>query len=152
MTHCTDVALRWRHNGRNGVSNYQPHDCLLNRLFRRRSKKTSKLCVTGLCVGNSPGTGKFPAQMASDAEKVSISWRHHGTSDRASQFTANVTGYHLIQADINKIIKAPLAHCEGDPTATGDSSHKGPLTWEMCSCRSIIMCTIIAHSDMLSWH
>ena len=46
--------LLWRHNGRDGVSNHQPHDCLLNRLFRRRSKQTSKLRVTGLCVGNSP--------------------------------------------------------------------------------------------------
>ena len=42
-------TLQWRHNGRDGVSNHQPHDCLLNRLFRRRSKKTSNLCVTGLC-------------------------------------------------------------------------------------------------------
>ena len=74
----TFVALRWRHNGRDSVSNHQPHDCLLNRLFRRRSKKTSKLRVTGLCVGNSPGTGEFPAQMASNAENVSIWWRHHG--------------------------------------------------------------------------
>ena len=48
------VPLQWRHNGRDGVSNHQPHDCLLNRLFRRKSKKTSKLRVTGLCVGNSP--------------------------------------------------------------------------------------------------
>ena len=48
-----------------------------NRLFRRRSKKTLKLRVTGLCVGNSPGTGEFPAQMASNEEKVSIWWRHH---------------------------------------------------------------------------
>ena len=47
--------LQWRHNDHDGVSNHQPHGCLLNRLFRRRSKKTSKLCVTGLCVGNSPG-------------------------------------------------------------------------------------------------
>ena len=70
-------SLRWRHNGRDDVSNHQPHDCLLNRLFRRRSKKTSKLRVTGLCVGNSPGTGEFPAQMASNAENVSIWWRHH---------------------------------------------------------------------------
>ena len=54
-------ALRWRHNGRDSVSNHQPHGCLLNRLFRRRSKKTSKLRVTGLCAGNSPGTGEFPA-------------------------------------------------------------------------------------------
>ena len=51
MLHC---ALQWRHNGRDSFSNHQPHDCLLNRLFRRRSKKTSKLRVTGLCAGNSP--------------------------------------------------------------------------------------------------
>ena len=50
------------------VSNHQSHDCLLDRLFRRRSKKTSKLHVTGLCAGNSPGTGQFPAQRASNAE------------------------------------------------------------------------------------
>ena len=45
---------------------------------RRRSKKTSKLRVTGLCARNSPVTGEFPAQMASNAEDVSIWWRHHG--------------------------------------------------------------------------
>ena len=71
-------ALQWRHNGHDSVSNHQPHDCLLNRLFRCRSKKTSKFRVTGLCAGNLPGTGGFPAQMASYAENVSIWWRHHG--------------------------------------------------------------------------
>ena len=45
-----DLALHWRHNDRDGVSSHQPHGCLLNHLFRRRSKKTSKLHVTGLCV------------------------------------------------------------------------------------------------------
>ena len=70
-------SLQWRHNGHDSVSNHQPHGCLLNRLFRRRSKKTSKLRVTGLCAGNSPGTGEFPAQIASYAEYVSIWWRHH---------------------------------------------------------------------------
>ena len=44
---------------------------------RRRSKKTSKLRVTGLCVGNSPVTGGFPAQMTSNAENISIWWRHY---------------------------------------------------------------------------
>ena len=68
------IALRWRRN----ESNHQPHHCLLNRLFGCRSKKTSKLCVSGLCAGNSPGTGEFPTQMASYAENVSIWWRHHG--------------------------------------------------------------------------
>ena len=48
-------SLQWRHNGRNSVSYHQPNDCLLNRLFRRRSMNTSKLRVTGLCVGNLPG-------------------------------------------------------------------------------------------------
>ena len=65
-------SLRRRHNGRVGVSNHQPHDCLLNRLFRRRSKKSSKLRITGLCAGNSPVTGDFPAQKVSNAENVSI--------------------------------------------------------------------------------
>ena len=69
----TLVSLRWRHNDHDGVSNHQPHCCL----FRRRSMKLSKLCVTGLCAGNSPVTGGFPAQRASNAENVSIWWRHH---------------------------------------------------------------------------
>ena len=30
--------LRWRHNERDSVSNHQPHDCLLNLSFGRRSK------------------------------------------------------------------------------------------------------------------
>ena len=62
------MALQWRHNGGDIASNHQPQDSLLNRWFRRRSKITSKLRVTGLCAGNSPGTGEFPAQMASNAE------------------------------------------------------------------------------------
>ena len=74
---CTTVTLRWRHNGHDSVSNHQPRHCLLNRLFGCRSKKTSKLRVTGLCARNSPGTGEFPAQMASNAENVAIWWRYH---------------------------------------------------------------------------
>ena len=54
------VALQWRHNDHDGVSNYQPHSCLLNRFFGRRSKKTPKLRVTGLWAGNSPGPVNSP--------------------------------------------------------------------------------------------
>ena len=43
-------TLQWRHIGRDNFWNHQPHECLLNRYFRRRSKKTSKLRVTGLCA------------------------------------------------------------------------------------------------------
>ena len=62
---------------RDGASNYQLLECLLNPLFRRRSKKTSKLRVNGLCEGNPPDTGRFPSQRASDVENTSIWWRHH---------------------------------------------------------------------------
>ena len=71
--------LLWRHIGRDSVSNHQPYDCLLNGLFKLRSKKTWKLRVTGLGAGKSPETGEFPAQMASNAENVSSWWRHHGS-------------------------------------------------------------------------
>ena len=86
-----DSPLQWGHNGRDGFSNLQPHDCLLNRLFRRRSNKTSKLRVTGLCAGNSPGpvnsphkwpvTRKmFPFDDVIMAESVPMPWPHHGWS------------------------------------------------------------------------
>ena len=70
-------TLQWRHNESHDVTDHQPHDCLLKRLFRGRSKKTSKFCVTGLSEGNSPMTGEFPAQRASNAENASIWWLHH---------------------------------------------------------------------------
>ena len=75
----TDMSfpLQWRNNGCDGASNHKPHYCLLNHLFKRRSKKASKLRVTGLCVGNSPVTDEFPAQRTSNAENVSIWRRHH---------------------------------------------------------------------------
>ena len=69
-------ALQWRHNGRDSVSNHQPHYCLLNRLFRSRSKKTSKLRVTGLC-GNSPGVNypdKWPVTSWTAAIPVMYQW------------------------------------------------------------------------------
>ena len=75
-----DLGLHHTHYDTERVSFVYIHTystCLLNRSFGRRSKKTSKLRVTGLCVGNSPETGEFPAQMASNAENVSIWWRHH---------------------------------------------------------------------------
>ena len=64
--------------------------CLLNLLFRRRSKKTSKFHVTGLCEGNPTVTGGFHSQTASNMENVSIWWRHHGqviTGTRISMIT-----------------------------------------------------------------
>ena len=77
----------------NLIWKHQPHDCLLNHLLRRRSKKTSKLLVTGLCAGNSPVTSEFPAQRASNAENVSIWWRHHVISWVPCGFLWSVSSY-----------------------------------------------------------
>ena len=74
--------LQWRHNERNGVSNDRHIDCLLNRLFRRRSKKTSKLRVIGLCEGDSPVRlvtwNAFPCHDVPGKEKHDdvIKWKH----------------------------------------------------------------------------
>ena len=86
---CVDtlLTLQWRHNGRDSVSNHQPHDCLLNGLIRRRSKKTSKhhwpLCEEFI------GDWWIPTQMASNAENVAIWWRHHDLVriSRPNQYT-----------------------------------------------------------------
>ena len=73
--HTQNLSLQWRHNGRDGVSNHQPHDCLLHRLFRHRSKKTSKLHVTGLCMGNSPHQGPV---MQKCFHLMASSWLNYG--------------------------------------------------------------------------
>ena len=73
----TSNSLHWRHNEHDGVSNHWHLDCLLSRLFSRRSKKTSKLCITGLCEGNPLMTGGFPSLKASNVKNVSICWCHH---------------------------------------------------------------------------
>ena len=77
LGHDMNNTLHWRHNERDGVWNHQSRDCLLNRLFRSRPKKTSKLRVAGHCVGNSPVTSEFPAQRTGKLENVSVWWRHH---------------------------------------------------------------------------
>ena len=62
-------SLQWYHNGRDGLSNHQRLHCLLNRLFRRWSKKIPKLRVTGFVRGvyrspvNSPHKGPVTRKM-----------------------------------------------------------------------------------------
>ena len=83
VSQCFGNTLQWRHNEHDGVSNHRRRYCLLSRLFGHRSKKTSTLRVTGLCVGNFPGTGESPSPKASNTENVSIWWRHHKSTLRA---------------------------------------------------------------------
>ena len=66
---------QWRHNGHDGVSNHQPHHYSLNRSVRHRSKNTSKLHGTDLCV-----TGEFPHKRPVMQKMFSLFWwRHHAT-------------------------------------------------------------------------
>ena len=82
-----DVLLEWYHN----ICSSHYNDVIISTkasqitsltivystvYSRPRSKKTSKLRVTGLCERNSPVTSEFPIQRASNAEDVSI-WLHH---------------------------------------------------------------------------
>ena len=81
------------------VSNHQPHDCLLNRLFRRRSKKTSKLRDTSLCAGNSPVTGEFPEQRPVTRKMLPfddvIMTSGHIRQSRPRQWINEVLRYHV---------------------------------------------------------
>ena len=51
---CIYTSLQWRHNERGSISNHQRFHCLLNCWLKRRSKKTSKFCITGLCAWKWP--------------------------------------------------------------------------------------------------
>ena len=70
------ITLQWCHNERDGVSNPQFRDCLLNRLFTRRSKKNIKAPRHWHLCGEYIGDREFPTQKASNAENLSIWWRH----------------------------------------------------------------------------
>ena len=73
------MSLQWHHNGRDGTWNHQPHHCLLDHLFMRRSKKIPKLCVTGLCVGKFTGDRRMPrsnGQYRGKCFLLMTSWCH----------------------------------------------------------------------------
>ena len=103
------LSLRWRHNDSDGVSNHQPHDCLLNRLFGRISKKTSKLRLTGLCVGNSPGPVNSPHKGPvtrkmfpfDDFTRWRTSWWLHALAIFL-QYSFFVRGIHQSQVEHNQ--------------------------------------------------
>ena len=72
------ITLQWCHNDGAMMSQITSLIIVYSIVCSmRRSKKTSKLRVTGLCEGNPPVTGEFPAQRVSNAKNVSIWWRHH---------------------------------------------------------------------------
>ena len=137
--------LRWRQNGHYSVSNHQPRECLVYSLIRCRSKKTLKLRVTGLCAGNSPDTGEFPAQRASNAENVSIWWRHHEMSHNMQCYKAT----HYMMTSWNWITFAPFWWETGKQTT---------INMELCflclpeqAVEEIVKLSVIWYSMALIW-
>ena len=149
-------ALQWRHNGHDSVSNHRPHDCLLSRLFRRRSKKTSKLGVTGFCAGNSPvpvnSPHKWPVTRkmfpfddvfmvyaGSHYHENALSSQWCNMSYRAPQIIKSLSGL-----TIKKLRQFTLLTlCEGNPPASGSGSAADrwiPLTKSQFIMRSAFLC------------
>ena len=60
-----------------------PASPLFIRVQIKENIKAPRHCLR---TGNSPGTCELPAQMASNAENVSIWWRHHGIRCDAFDF------------------------------------------------------------------
>ena len=128
--------LHWRQNGHDSVSNHQPHDCLLKRLFRPRSKKTSKLRVTGLCAGNSPVTDEFPhkwpvTRKMLPFDDVTMQWCH----SRVCHPGGHHWDYYPDTLSCNQI---PATHVKiGHPYIS--SQYSSPIAWAISpiGCRHI---------------
>ena len=128
------LAWQWRQNGCDSVSNHQPHDCFLNRLFRHRSTKTSKLRVTGLCAGihrrpvNSPHKWPVTRKMF-PFDDVIIAWSE--TYRDLSKVVKNqIWSLDLIQREISQrnyydvMICTKLALCEANLLVIGGFSFR----------------------------
>ena len=91
------------------MSNHRHLDCLLNRLFKGWSKKTSKLRVNGLCEGNSLVTSEFPTQRVSNVEIVSIWLCHHVLApSECWEFIANGNIFVIFWSIMALIVKTWL--------------------------------------------
>ena len=110
-SHCINqYSLQRRHNVHEGVSNHPSHHCLLKRLFRWRSKKTSKLRVTSFVRG----IHRWPMNCrtkASNAENCSIWWSHHVDHDiRLSRSELISEHFHHILSDLFSERTVHLVH------------------------------------------
>ena len=113
-------TLQWRHYERHGFSDCRHLDCLLKRLFRRTSKKISKLRVTGLCEGNPPVTGGFPSQRANNAEDIFIWWRH-----------VNMTTPHMHESWKDTAVYCCTDTCDPQPDLFLNSHGSKSVAWHL---------------------
>ena len=75
------LTLQWGQNGRNGVSNHQPHHCLLSRLLDadQRKHQSSASLAFGRVIHRWPANSPHKGPVT---RKMSIWWRHHDISLR----------------------------------------------------------------------
>ena len=123
------ITLQWRHDERDGVTNHQRLDSLLNLLFRGRSKETSELPVTGLCEGNSPLTDEFPAQHYSDVIM----------NTKASQITSLAIVYSIVYSGADQRKPSKLRVTGGIHQRPVKSPHKGPVKRKIFPFDDVIM-------------
>ena len=72
IEHCSDVIMaRWRLKSPD--SRLLTFGSVYSGAYQRKHQSSASLA---LCAGNLPVTGEFPTQKASNAENVSIWWRH----------------------------------------------------------------------------
>ena len=155
------LLLQWRPNERVDVSNHQRLHCLLNHSFGRRSKKTSKLRVTGLCAGNSPVNSPhkrpvtrkmFPFDYVimvccqndwtTETEYVMYHYADVIMSAMASQITGVSNDCSTVCSGADRRThqsSASLAFVQGIRRWPVNSPHKGPVTRKMLPFDDVIM-------------
>ena len=86
-------------------------------------KPTLQLHVAGLYAGNIPATGEFPAQRASNAENVSMWWRHHDFLERElfAEILSEGCKWHQVTIGSGTYILAP-------------PNRGQPITWTNYDC------------------
>ena len=126
------TVLHWRHSDYDGVSNNQPHGSLLNSLFRRRSKKTSKLRVTGLCVGNSPGPHTKGQLRGKCFHLMTSSWvcTDHSLPQHSNCVQLIVQSSNIVQIHASKILYS--------------------VDWSTSNCFQYVVLNIASHMGILS--
>ena len=117
----TGDTSQWRHNGQKASQITIP-SIVCSTVCSGADKRKHQSSLTDLCEGNLPVTGEFPSQWASNAENVSIWWRHHYFLIAISNMTycfvhGHPCGYH------RGILSSLSKHCILVWESRGESYH-----------------------------
>ena len=108
-------------------------------LVQAQLKKHQKVRVIGFCVRNSLVIGEFPTQKASNAENVSIWWRHHGRISHTG-FTVE-SCYHTLH--LPQIPQSTVqSRNEHNFVLNGALWYMGQVNWGAYFCSNFVYCWI----------